>query len=230
MTVDPTFCLGEFECTPITYRHLLVVTQRNKTSTVFIGPILIHYRKNFASYSLLHIWCLRHELHCLGQMVKKLSLMHLFMSSDLQFSIARYILAIMLWRIENSQKVWSRRLQMTCLASRWCLHTAEDESEEVFYQKLEEKLVMEKDRKWPPWLFCWLLMIGFVSISAIPSSLECWEKMLVRCTPSPFTTNASESLNAVLKRKVNYKRNELPDFVNHLKEWTNSSMNLNVLS
>lgn len=30
MTVHPTFCLGKFECTPITYRHLLVVTQRNK--------------------------------------------------------------------------------------------------------------------------------------------------------------------------------------------------------
>ena len=34
MTVDPTFYLGEFECTPITYRHLLVVTRRNKTSRV----------------------------------------------------------------------------------------------------------------------------------------------------------------------------------------------------
>ena len=33
----------------------------------------------------------------------------------------------------------------------------------------------------------------------------------------PFTTNACESINAVLKRKVNYKKYELPAFVHHLK-------------
>ena len=36
MTIDPTFCLGEFECTPVTYRHLLVVTRRNKTPPVLL--------------------------------------------------------------------------------------------------------------------------------------------------------------------------------------------------
>lgn len=47
MTIDPTFCLGEFECTPVTYRHLLLITRRNKTPPVFMGPVLIHYRKIF---------------------------------------------------------------------------------------------------------------------------------------------------------------------------------------
>ena len=32
-----------------------------------------------------------------------------------------------------------------------------------------------------------------------------------------FTTNACESLNAMLKREVNYKKNELPAFVDHFK-------------
>ena len=50
LTVDPTFCLGDFECTPITYRHLLLTTRWYGTPPVFLGPILIHYRKNFASY------------------------------------------------------------------------------------------------------------------------------------------------------------------------------------
>lgn len=36
--------------------------------------------------------------------------------------------------------------------------------------------------------------------------------------PQIFTTNASESLNAMLKRKVNYKKNELPQFVKYFKE------------
>ena len=37
------------------------------------------------------------------------------------------------------------------------------------------------------------------------------------CPPAAFTTKASESLNAVLKRKVSYKKNEVPEFVKHLK-------------
>ena len=35
--------------------------------------------------------------------------------------------------------------------------------------------------------------------------------------PSSFNTNASEYLNAMLKRKVRFKKNELPKFVDHLK-------------
>ena len=36
--------------------------------------------------------------------------------------------------------------------------------------------------------------------------------------PSTFTTNTCESINAVLKRKVDFKKNELPTFVTHLKQ------------
>ena len=36
--------------------------------------------------------------------------------------------------------------------------------------------------------------------------------------PSIFTTNASESINAVLKHKVDYKRNELPVFISKMME------------
>lgn len=43
LTVDPTFFLGEFDVTPLTYRHLLLVTKRNGKSPAFIGPVLIHY-------------------------------------------------------------------------------------------------------------------------------------------------------------------------------------------
>ena len=35
--------------------------------------------------------------------------------------------------------------------------------------------------------------------------------------PASFATNACESLNAMLKCKVNYKKNKLPAFVDHLK-------------
>ena len=36
--------------------------------------------------------------------------------------------------------------------------------------------------------------------------------------PLQFTTNASESMNAVLKRKVDYKKSELPEFLDELRK------------
>ena len=36
--------------TPITYWHLLLTTKRNGKSPAFIGPVLVHYRKSFATY------------------------------------------------------------------------------------------------------------------------------------------------------------------------------------
>ena len=50
VTIDPTFSLGEFDVTPLTYRHLLLTTKRNNQSPIFLGPTLIHYRKTFATY------------------------------------------------------------------------------------------------------------------------------------------------------------------------------------
>lgn len=50
LTVDPTFCLGAFECTPTTYRHLPLVSQRHDAPPIFVGPKMIHCRKNFSSF------------------------------------------------------------------------------------------------------------------------------------------------------------------------------------
>ena len=44
------------------------------------------------------------------------------------------------------------------------------------------------------------------------------EKAGLGSPPSYFSTNPSESVNAILKSKVNYKRSDLPVFVNKMKE------------
>ena len=50
LTVDPTFNLGDFDVTIITYRHLLLQSKGYKNPPVFIGPCCIHYRKTFSTY------------------------------------------------------------------------------------------------------------------------------------------------------------------------------------
>ena len=63
---------------------------------------------------------------------------------------------------------------------------------------------------------------GFMNTKWTPLCLECYNVSPVReeaglgKLPEKFTTNASEYLNAILKKKVNFKKNELPTFVNLL--------------
>ena len=35
--------------------------------------------------------------------------------------------------------------------------------------------------------------------------------------PQPFTTNASETTNSIIKANISYKHSQLKEFVNHLK-------------
>ena len=44
------------------------------------------------------------------------------------------------------------------------------------------------------------------------------EKAGLGVPPVAFTTNASESINAMLKKRVDYKRNELPVFLEKVRE------------
>lgn len=45
------------------------------------------------------------------------------------------------------------------------------------------------------------------------------------CPPEPFTTNACEAANSMLKNKVDYKRNELSDFIKKLREFVDEQEN-----
>ena len=63
MGIDPTFNLGEFSVTPIVYQHLLVENRRGQ-SPWMLGPILVHYKKEFRNYNffLSSLVGLRHSL------------------------------------------------------------------------------------------------------------------------------------------------------------------------
>ena len=50
VSIDPTFNLGNFFVTPITYTNTLVVNKRYGNHGVFCGPVLIHYTKTKDAY------------------------------------------------------------------------------------------------------------------------------------------------------------------------------------
>lgn len=48
--VDPTFNLGDFSVAPTVYRHLLLEDRKSSHSPLLLGPMLVHYHKQFRSY------------------------------------------------------------------------------------------------------------------------------------------------------------------------------------
>lgn len=55
--VDPTFKMGQFEVTPIVYKHLLLTSKRTNESPVLLGPTMIHHKKTYADYRTLAATC-----------------------------------------------------------------------------------------------------------------------------------------------------------------------------
>ena len=96
------------------------------------------------------------------------------------------------------------------------------ESEVIFYQQLEEKQLLWEKREeenpgCQPGFYEWFCQYQCKKItSGMLRPIR--EEVGLGMPPPPFSTNASESINAMLRRKVNYKKNELPAFVQHLKE------------
>lgn len=50
-TADTTYNLGDFCVTSTTYQHLMLEDTVSRKHPFFLGPILIHQRKNFSAFN-----------------------------------------------------------------------------------------------------------------------------------------------------------------------------------
>ena len=61
ISINPTFNLGQFDVTPISFHNLFIRHKVNKTYAVNIGHMMIHHAKDFSTYKLfsssLHANC-----------------------------------------------------------------------------------------------------------------------------------------------------------------------------
>ena len=234
LTVDPTFCLGDFECTPISYHHLLLVSRRYGKHPVFIGPLLIHYRKNFASFLFFasSLIGLRKSLEAIrvfgtdGEIALVDAFSHEFRFSThlFCFNHVRNIKKELQGRkfpesdvVEIIEKIFGK-----LVGGVFSEGIVDAESEDEFFEKLEElkELISEREIHGSgirTGFFDWLSQYkaeNIVSGMLKPVRREAG----LGNPPLRFTTNASKSVNAMLKRKVDYKKNELHVFINHLKQ------------
>ena len=51
LCIDPTFGIGEFNVTPIVFQHPMLESHRYGSSPIFLGPLLVHQKKEFTSYN-----------------------------------------------------------------------------------------------------------------------------------------------------------------------------------
>ena len=234
LTVDPTFCLGDFDVTPTTYRNLLLKCKRTGQHPVMVGPTMIHYTKTFSSYMFLassivgqcrdtekvrvfgtdgeralidafshefpfalHLTCFNHVRRNIKDELSKLALPEDICTEILEDIFGKKVEATMYEGLVDCEDVSMFDEKFELVQAKWKQHS-------THHANIEE--------------FC--LWLSRNKAETIRSSMlrPVREDAGLGSPPQAFYTNASESINNVIKRKVNYKRNDLPHFIQKLKE------------
>ena len=235
-TADTTYNLGEFYVTPTTYKHLMLVDVTTQKHPTMAGPILVHQRKNFSSFNYF-----ANTLVCFNKQLQHIKVFGtdgdqaLIEAFSHNFSEAKQLRCF----IHLKQNI-AGKLKDTGMPPSVC----QDFLSDIFGKKssavIEEGLVdsssvSEFDARLQNCKEVWLNREKLHGRSSQASFFDqfCLNyadifrhttlKFLRRDVglgdpPDIFTTNASESLNAALKKKVNYKETEWPQFNEAVKE------------
>ena len=233
--MDPTFSLGAFDVSLTTYRHLFLQSKRYKSSPVLVGPICIHYKKNFSTYlffaSTLIGQCRTLEsIRVIGTDGEK-ALLDAFKH---EFGFAQHLTCFIHVRRNIKDK-----LRECCVSN----HLTDEILNDILGKKMGSEYVeglvdaqdnedfeVKTDRLILKWRTSSQPSIsnveGFISWFREHKAVTIKQSMIrpiredcgLGSPPTHFTTNACEAANSVLKKTVNYQRSELPDFIQKLKD------------
>ena len=234
VTVDPTFNLGDFDVTPMTYRYLLLETLRTRKQPVFLGPILIHYRKTFSTYLYFAstLVGLRRDLEKLqafgtdGEIALVDAFSHEF-GYAIHLSCAIHLRRNVKQQLqdrkfpEERRKVTLEEIFGGRRGTAYIEGLIDSKSCSEFDSKLAalKPIWAERELKedgCTPGFHDWFLQhkAEMLKCSAI---CPVREKAGLGNPPVSFTTNASESLNSVIKSKVDYEKSELLKFIEKMQ-------------
>ena len=210
-------CLGDFDVTLVIYRHRMLISKQGNQHPAIIGPVMIHYRKTFSTYlfSASTLLGLRKELASMkcfgtdGEQVLVDAFQHQFPNSDhLTCSI----------RVGKNTKAKFQELGIAEHSKYIILNDLFGKKEGSLYT---EGLVDSTSNSMYDAVFD-SLVGNWKKLHISMSSVEKFVKWFTayrypvlknsmlkslrqRCglgsPPVSFTTNASESVNALLKKK-----------------------------
>ena len=238
MTIDPTFSLGEFDVTLTTFRHLFLQSKRYKQPSVFVGPACIHFKKTFSTYlffaSTLIGQCRDLESVRVIGTDGEIALIDAFKH---EFGYAQHLTCFIHVRrnikmklqecnipsqisIDILNDILGNKIGTTYVEGLVDSHNTSD-----FDTKLEKLVTKWQNSEVTSKSNMDHFIDWFQSHKApvIRSSMirDVREESGLGSPPIPFTTNASETANYMLKNKVNYKKNELPEFLQKYRELVN---------
>ena len=235
LTVDPTFNLDEFDVTVTTYRHLLLKCRRTQQHPAFIGPVMVHFKKSFSTYLFFSstLVGLRPKLSSLKSFGTdgEVALYQAFKHS---FPTAIHLLC----SIHARRNVTSKLREVGVCESVQQIIVGDIFGKQVGTQYLEGLVDVESEQQYEDGLqtLCerWKMYDTYTG-GPVSTFIQWYMKFktslikegLLRSKrqsaglgnpPPMFTTNASESINALLKNKLDYKKHELSVFLDKLKE------------
>ena len=238
MGIDPIFNFGDFNVTPIVFHYLLLEHRKQGHSPIILGPLLVHQHfvytifastlisfcpslRNIRSFGTdgecqlykafqmqfpeaVHLRCFRH--FC-ANLVTKLTA--LGMPSE---TVDQYMKDIFGTTIDGMHEVG----------------LVDCSTEEEFDHKLQvlQETWNHRERSvtphHAPTFYNWFVKEKAKDIkSSMLMSLR--EAAGLGSPPSPFYTNANESLNSMLHRKVKYKKSQWHEFNESMKELVKES-------
>lgn len=235
VSVDPTFNLGPFSVTPITYSNLLVTTKTD-SHPILLGPVIIHQTKKLRPFHYFESTLLRLNPHLMKlkafgtdgepEFVKAFNMCfpkatHLRCVYHLRQNVKEKLRSLHLpqniWKefladIFDTQKRshFESGLIDASSKSDFCIALAKFKEK---WDNLERSCLGDGCE---PAFFNWFREYKMDDIihCTLP---EVREKAGLHDPLIAFTTNASESLNNVIKMEVEWKENKLPALIEHLK-------------
>ena len=233
--IDPTFNLGEFSVTVTTYQHLMLESRRTiGKPAIMIGPMFAHQRKQQATYhsfasSLLGLKPSLKNLQCIGTDGE----LTIFNGFQLAFPQSKHILCFLHSQRNIKHKLNELGITGNCardfiedifgsqVGSHFTSGLVDTISEAEFESSLKDLEQIwnlrekESTQTECPKFYEWFLKYQADQMKS---------KMLLPLRQSLglgrkfYTTNDNEHVNSVIKKKVNYKANELSVFCDTMKK------------
>ena len=241
LTADTTFNLGEFYVTPTSYHHLMLEDVRSRKHPIILGPVLVHQQKDFSSFNyfastlVIHDRRIRNVL-AFGTDGDK-AVVEAFAHN---FPFALQLLRCFVHLRRNvEEKLHSigfpTKTAATFLADIFGQQVGavykeglvDCGSEEEYDAALHNLEPIWNTREQPYATSSGPQFYGFFcqyqsNVVKYHMRRDVREAAGLGAPPSTFTTNSSESINAVLKRKVDYKESEWPVFNKHIEQLVES--------
>ena len=240
LTVDTTFKLGQFYVTPMTYQHLMLEDIKTKTHPIMLGPLLIHQKVDFPAYNYFSS-----TLISLNKELKRV----LAFGTDGDKAIIEALAhnfpyAIQLRCFLHFKKNIERKLLELGLPSSIsheflndifgsrCGNTYQEglvdsASKQEFDERLEALKQVWDSREGPfapssgPRFYSYFLQYQ-ADVVRYHMRRDLRESVGLGSPPLQFTTNASESINAAIKREVGYKESAWPEFNQKMRKYIES--------